>query len=265
VPAESKRLDYPVFPSNPAVQQVYVSAYIPSEQTCLRATGPWTDEYVWKAESPFDWKPVPRLTDREMVNLVVQGIDVAGDPVASFPTDGKPFVFSTLRPAAPADGGAIELKTIDETWLHFFALAAVVMAGFVLTPVRIKGRVAVVVSAAIAVVVLIVFQPMFVLAVLNGALVAAIAIVLIVWIGWYLVRSGPWVTGKPIFTTAAVASPAATTPATASPPADVASGSPFTPSDVPLTAGESPAPEPPNPGGGPSEPSGGTQEGGPQS
>ncbi|HUY36059.1 MAG TPA: hypothetical protein VMV69_25190 [Pirellulales bacterium] len=253
VPAERKRLDFPLFPSNPAVQQVFVSVYFPSELACVGTTGPWTDEFVWRSQDPFDWKPVPKRADSELVKLVTRGIDVAGDPLASFPTDGKRLVFSTLRPEPPPEG-AIELKTMDESWLHFFALTGVVLIGLALTPARGKARAMVVGAAAIAVVLLSVFQPMFVLSVLDGALVGGVVIVLIVWVAWTAVRLRRSFSGKPVFKTAADVGPPAKVSAAAGAPEP-----PFSPSDTP------PAAPPEKPSGGTSEPSGGTREGGHQS
>ncbi|HEV3025419.1 MAG TPA: hypothetical protein VGX76_23270 [Pirellulales bacterium] len=246
VPAEQKRLDFPVFPTNPAVQKVYLSAYVPSELVCVATTGPWTDEYAWESPRTLEWKPVPKFDDAALVKRVTEGIDVAGDPLSSFPADGRRFLFSTLRPADPP-GGAIELKTIRESWLHSFALAAVVLIGLVLTPVRVKVRVAVAGAAAIALVLLAVFQPMFVLAVLNVALVGAVVVVLIVWAGWDVVRRVPRTAQKP-----------AATHSTAD--------SPFKPGESPPAETAVPAVEPPaNPDGGSPGPAGGSQEGGPQS
>jgi len=246
VPSERKRLDFPVFPKNPAVQQVYVIAYLPAELACVGTTGPWTDEYVWKSNGRFDWKPAPKWNDDELVRQVTQGIDMAADPLGSFPHDGQRFVFSTLRPAPPPEG-AIEIKTVNEKWLHFFALAAVVLVGLVLTPTRVKVRATVAALAAIAVVLLAVFQPMFVLAVLNGALVAAVAIVLIIWIAWTLVRLPPWWQGKLVFAT------------TAGSRDSVAPESPFGSSEAPQAGSDAPGDEPPEKVDGDTKASGGRQ------
>jgi hypothetical protein len=274
VPSEGKRLDFPVFPSNPAVQQVELSAYLPSEQVCVGTSGPWTDDFDWRSDAPFQWRPVPRQGDAELVRRVTEGIDVAGDPNSSFPTDGRRLTFSTLRPDPPPDG-AIKLKTMNEKWLHFYSLAAVVLIGLLLTPMRGKSRVAVTGVVAIAVVLLAVFQPMLVLAVLNGALVGAIVVVLIIWFGWFAVRSGASLWNKPLFSEVATApdtrrsdrrgpraaaSPPATPPA-ASPPTAEAHESPFQASDLPPPATGA---APPEPSKEPDQPSGGEQHGGSQ-
>jgi hypothetical protein len=218
MPIERKRLDFPVFPTNPAVQQVFLSVYLPSELACVATTGPWTEEYDWQSLRTLEWKPVAKFSDGELIKRVTEAIDVTGDPLNSFPADGRRFVFSTLRPVDPP-GGAIELKTVRETWLHAFALAAVVLIGLVLTPTRAKARVAVVGAVAIAVVLLAVFQPMFVLAVLNGALVGAVIVVLIVWGGWDFVRRTPR-PAKSAVTEAAAAVPAAPFKPGESPPVE---------------------------------------------
>ena len=44
LPGNQADLELPTFPEDPAVQKVYLAAYLPQEQQVLGVSGPWTDE-----------------------------------------------------------------------------------------------------------------------------------------------------------------------------------------------------------------------------
>ena len=94
----------PEFADDPAVQQVYLAAYLPPEQTLLGVGGNWTDETsvtfidrTWRPNAPDDDSILEQLRS---------GIDNCDTAGSAFPTDGRRYLFSTLRPE-PGPAGAL--------------------------------------------------------------------------------------------------------------------------------------------------------------
>jgi hypothetical protein len=111
----------------------------------LGKSNQWTDEYRWMTDPYWNWRPVPRdgsnkeTAARNLVNWVTENVPQSGDPMDSFQTDGRLYIFSTRSPAPPPKG-TLCLKTADEDWLHGAVFALVVIGGLLLLPVRFGGR-----------------------------------------------------------------------------------------------------------------------------
>ncbi len=98
----ASELQVPDFPGEPAVQQVYICAYVPDEQALLGSTGPWTSEQLpwWQTFAHSLYRH--GVTVDQLVQQVAEGTPAAGNPAATFPVDGKLYIFSTLKPPAGA-------------------------------------------------------------------------------------------------------------------------------------------------------------------
>jgi len=194
MPPGGRRLEYPHFPQDPAVQKVYLAVYLPEGTALLGHGGPWTEEYDWRLDSWGHWRPLSRPSDTELAAWISEGLKpgIKQDP---FPTHGRMYVFSALRPAAPdessADDGALAVRRMDQTALRGLVFGAILAAGLVLLAacVRTRGFAA---GTLVAVLILCgVFLPTLARQVLNGTLAAALAIVVLVWLGWYFARTRP--------------------------------------------------------------------------
>ncbi len=158
VPAFAGELDFPVFPDDPAVSQVFLSAYLPEEDALLSTAGPWTEEQFnpWRVRVADMVYSPSRLehvrSDAELYEQLSADISVVGDPLNSFSVQGDRYLFSTLRPADPPDG-SLRLQTMDRRMLllGIFLVAAVVGLVFLARSLRDKlfvaGLVVVVVMA----------------------------------------------------------------------------------------------------------------------
>jgi len=192
-PGDAVSLPLPQFPMEPAVQKVYQCVYLPNELALMGKSGNWTDECRWFLDPMLNWRPVPRNGSnkeeaaRNLINWVTEGVSASGDPMDSFQTDGRLYVFSTRSPAPPPEG-TLCLKTANETWLHGAVFALVLIGGLLLLPVRLGGRALAVGSAIVAVVLIGVFCPLFAMQVLNGTLALAIFVVAVVWGVVFLMR-----------------------------------------------------------------------------
>ena len=187
LPWEGRRLDCPEFPSEPAVQKVYLCLWLPEEQALLNAAGPWTEEFRWRLDDALNPNPITR-TDGSLVSWVCN--NQSTESVGSFQTDGRLYVFSTLRPGAPPEG-SLRVWTADEDRLSIVVLLAVAVVGLLLLPLRAAGRVFWIGLLIIALVVLGVFMPILVRQILDGATVAAVCVVGVMWVVWYFVRTRP--------------------------------------------------------------------------
>ena len=218
VPGDGGTLELPEFPEEPAVLKVYLCAYLPDELALLAKSGPWTDEIRWRADGTWNWwRPDAERTDAELIAWVREGVSVT-DTSDSFETDGRRYVFSTLRPV-----GALGLTKINENLLTGVLLALIVVGGLLLVPARTPLRALAVGILVIALILSGVFLPIFARQVLDGYLLAALAVVAVLWTVGYFVRRKPPRSATP----APAQTPFASTPpetAQAKPEADSTEG-----------------------------------------
>ncbi len=187
VAGSGARIVLPAFPHEPASQKTHLCVYLPREWAMLGATGPWTPEpgangSLGAATSPH--------RAAELIRWVVEGISIEGDPNESFPTDGTPYLFSTLRPAAPPEGD-LRVYTADETWLHAGVFAVVLLCGVVLLPLRFPSRIVAVGLGVAVLVLLAVFTPVFAGHVVDEAFALAVFLVVVLWVAWFALRAWP--------------------------------------------------------------------------
>lgn len=185
------RLSPPAFPSEPAVQKVYLCAFLPPEWTYLGSTGPWTEEMDWIWRPVLDRRPSANSSNAQLVSWVGENISVAAGPADTFQTDGRMYLFSSLCPAAPPKG-SLRLITMDEDWLAVLVLAIVLVPGVALLWTRASVRW---LACGIFVVLLIamgIFFPTLSRQIVDGKLVAAVVIVLTVWCLHYVIRVRPY-------------------------------------------------------------------------
>ncbi|HUU09963.1 MAG TPA: hypothetical protein VM431_05425 [Phycisphaerae bacterium] len=182
-------LECPVFPEEPAVQKVYLSAWLPSEWAYLGFVGPWTEEVVWHLGEDL-WRPVPRRADAGLIAWVREGLNVEGGAEQTFQTDGQAYLFSTLKPAAPPEG-RLRLVAMDGNWLAVAVFAVIFVIGIALALRPWTTRCVAAGAFIVLLVLLGVFAPNFVRQVAGGVMFAAIFIVLVIWLVWYLVWTRP--------------------------------------------------------------------------
>ena len=185
LPDAGARVDLPVFRDEPAVQKVYVAVFLPEEQKVLGHHGPWTDEQQKYIHSIFGYEPAPRDVESQQVNWVHEGVALPNDPASSFPVDGKPYMFSTLRPEAGA-AGSLRLTTLNGSLLELLVFAVVIAIGLALLRSSMAARG---LAMALLVVVLLlvgVFLPTFAMQIINDGLWVAMLLTALIWSSWFL-------------------------------------------------------------------------------
>jgi hypothetical protein len=187
LPGDGSRLDLPAFPDEPAVVKAYLCVYLPETRALLGARGPWTEEFGWWLDPSLQWRPAPRVDANYLASWVREGVNLAAEPGENFQTDGRLYVYLTLRPAAGPEG-SLRTTTIDERWLSALVFLAVVVLGLLLLSARLPTRAVAVGAVVIALVLLGTFCPTFSMQILNGILVSALVIVAVIWTVAFFVR-----------------------------------------------------------------------------
>ncbi|MBN2021523.1 MAG: hypothetical protein JW809_01900 [Pirellulales bacterium] len=228
-PGNGGTLELPVFPENPAVLKVQLCAYLPEELALVGVTGPWTNEIAWRpsGDACLTWEPTFPLSDAELFAAVCQGVNVSPEEaIKGFQTDGRRYVFATLRPTGP-----LHLWTINEKLLTGIVLVVVVLGGILLVPCGWGSRVLAVGALVAAIVLCGTFWPILAMQVLDGYLVLALVLVLVVWIIACARRvscrrpAASWASGGPS-PSEANGAPPPSPEAPAAPPADDQEGGP---------------------------------------
>lgn len=189
--------DMPAFPDEPAVQKVYLCAYLPEELAVCRAQGPWTEEirWYWGSSSAVysggeGFVPAPVRSADDLLKWVTQNSKLPVSPSDTFQTDGRMFLYSALRPD-PAPTGSLTLVTIHRTLLNWIVLACIVGGGLLLLRWGAATRAKAIGAAIVALVLLGIFQPTLRFEIVNSVMLGSVFVVGVVWCGALFVKRRP--------------------------------------------------------------------------
>ncbi|RMF43823.1 MAG: hypothetical protein D6753_04155, partial [Planctomycetota bacterium] len=141
--ADTDQISLPVFPEEPAVQQVYLAIYLPKEWRPVHFQGPWTPEFTWRHSTNLALRPVPAVSERGLTNWVAS--DQKKSSIREFPTDGVMYLFSSLRPAPPPEGD-LRLWIVNVYAWNGFWFTALVLIGLALMRASLATRLAAMVA-----------------------------------------------------------------------------------------------------------------------
>lgn len=185
LPKGVNQLSFPSFPSEPAVQKVYVTAFLQPERVLLGSRGPWTNELRWQDDGPFGFRPLPVTYDNDLLNWVREGVSITANSAETFQTDGKPYLFSSLQPPSSPKGNLL-LTTINENWLKAIVIVAFLAAGLGLLRTSSSVRVLSVGAFLTSIIFCGVFLPTFSMQMINAVTGCSILVVLVLWLVQYL-------------------------------------------------------------------------------
>ena len=186
LPSSQSRLELPEFPEDPAVQQVFLAAYLPEEQKMLGTWGNWSEEGAVEFGSNYHQ---PAQTDAQLLAWVISEVPGVGQP-ANMPIAGNRYLYSALRPA-PKAAGAATLVTIHKYGLWSLTVLLVVGVGLILTRQPFAMRLWWLAALVVAIVLSALFAPMLANAVLSRVFGWSLALVLLVWLVQFLIWAGP--------------------------------------------------------------------------
>ena len=189
LPDQDWTLSGPEFPREPAMQQVYLSVYVPRELSYLGKVGPWDEEMLWRGKG-FELMPVSRRSDSQLIDWVTKGMSVDRDSLNSFATDGRQLCFSTLRPPA-GEEGALHVRVIPSWILKSIVLSVILIIGVTLVTRPLRQRLVVIGAWLVGLMIAAVFVPSLVQSLVSNAAMTAGMAVLIVWGLWYLMVQRP--------------------------------------------------------------------------
>ena len=235
LPQQRLALELPEFPEDPAVQKVYLAAYLPDEQRLLGVGGSWTDEaHPGIFDEPYHGGP---QSDDELIHWVREGTAAARATMEPFEPDGTRHLFSALRPEV-GSAGRLSLWAVHKYWLFSAIVLVVAGVGLALTPRPIGTRLWWLSGLVIAVVLAAVFAPTLASAVLGDVFYASIGLVLLVWtvrfLAWVIPKVIAWIAVRPARAAAVATAVAAAATVPATPP------TPESQSPPGPTAGENP-------------------------
>jgi hypothetical protein len=174
------QLDLPSFPDDPAVQQVYLCAYLPEKQVLLGSGGPWSDE------QSTDASPIPlgvrMMSDLDLIRWVTEDNAPAASSAQTFPIGKSTLqVYSTLRPQ-PAPDGSLRLATMNRNMFHGSVILAVAVIGLPLFRRSLRVQLILLLLLAATVLLIGVFVPELARTLLTGVFPFAIAILIMIWL-----------------------------------------------------------------------------------
>jgi uncharacterized membrane protein len=198
VPGDHRNLELPEFLEDPAVQQIFLAAYLPQDWMMLGSSGPWTEEssryppvvsssMASSIASPAGDVHALFATLARGVSERIGGGNLVVDLVNGFPTDGTMYLFSALRPEGRPNGN-LHLVAYQQSWVHGIVLATIALLGLLLIGRPISTRIASAGFLLIAAVLAAVFAPTFVQQIADQAFFAAITLVLLVWLVEFMLK-----------------------------------------------------------------------------
>ena len=201
VAGDPNQIDLPLFNDEPAVQKVYLCVYLPFERALLHKSGAWTDEAVDEhtrsiaglisANSPNSM--VSRMFRRRSENVddylawVQEGVNKDNSASQRFEVDGRPYVFSALRPD-PAPAGSLHLRTINMTALNVIVFGVIALLGLVLIRARFTTQLAGALLVIAAFMFVGVFFPLVTEHLFSEALLLTAVVVGLAWLASNVLR-----------------------------------------------------------------------------
>lgn len=186
----ASKLEFPEFPAEHAAQKVYLCVYLPQELALLGSRGPWTDELSWRCEFPLNFVPSSNRSDSDLFHWVIEGTPGAESQSDSFQTDGQLYLYSSSQPDA-LPGGSLRLVSMNSRALRALVVAMICVCGIVMIRRPLGQRCFVLGSVLVGLVLAGVFVPTFTMQVLDGTLLAALGIVVVAWMVWYVAKTRP--------------------------------------------------------------------------
>jgi hypothetical protein len=186
LPGNPSHLPIPSFPDDPAVQQVYLCAYLPPTMAMLASHGPWADE---QAGSMLPWLSGSAAPDDDfLIDWVSENVANAGRSIRTFPTGkAQRLVYSTLQPGDSPDS-ALRLTTAHRNVLNGLIILLVLFIGLPLLGRSPRWQLAAVLMLTIVMLVLGILHPELARTVFSGVFFYAVIIMLLCWAIGALIR-----------------------------------------------------------------------------
>jgi hypothetical protein len=184
------RIEYPTFPAEPAVQEVYLGAYLPETWDVLNFDGPWTRRFDWtydEFEGRYD--PEPRISDYDLLTWIAEDTPVYDvSDWNNFPTDGRPvYLFSAIDPGEPSKD-ALQLTVVNRTILKSVTLIICAVLGLMLLAFKWIYRLGALVLIGLAGIAVYTFHPVLIMHIGQRTLLMGILIITVLWAATFIFK-----------------------------------------------------------------------------
>ncbi|WP_417747833.1 hypothetical protein [Rosistilla oblonga] len=187
VASDQRHLPLPEFPNDPAVQKVYLCAYLPKDQAVVGTGGPWDNDLEERWRRQLAGYRYNNPNDNELVVWVTDGIAMASSPTSDFQTQGLLYTFSTAGPPQ-GEASALRVTSISKDMLDAAIFLLIAVPGVILVTQSMTVRLFAVGIALFGLVFSSVFLPSLSLQLFDSVLFLALFLVLAVWILMGLMR-----------------------------------------------------------------------------
>ncbi len=184
IDGDHRNLSFPVFPdqppiqSEPAMQIVVMCVYLPDHMALLGSDGPWTYEQAdWYQRLNY---PI-RTNDNDYLDWVSEGLTLENSGYRNFPTDGRVYAFTTLRPPPPPAGG-LRLWAVSENVLNGILLGGLLVIGVVFLPRPATAKLVVLAMLLILIALSGVFAPTFAMQLIDTWLAVGLILLIFFWV-----------------------------------------------------------------------------------
>ena len=196
LPNYQSKLVLPEFPENPAVQQVFLAAFLPDERKLLGIRGTWSEEDDWRQSRSYG--SAAGHSDDQLLAWVRSDVPNS-QGLENFPTQGTRYLYSALRPGT-GPAGVLTLIAVHKYVLWTAIVLLVAGVGLALTWRPMCNRMWWLGALVVGVVLSSLFFPTFAQAVLNDVLWWSLALVLLGWtlhfFAWALPMVANWMTAR---------------------------------------------------------------------
>jgi hypothetical protein len=180
LPGTPGQLDLPEFPEEPAVQKVYLCAYLPEQDVLVAHRGPWSDEQHPDVLALLSRRRYPH--DAELIQWVTEGVAAAEQSAQQFAVgQAHLHVYSALRPQ-PAPDGSLQLRTMRRTVFQALVVLGVAVAGLPLFRRAVRWQLILLLAILAAVVLVGVFLPDLSHTLIGGVFPIALMLVVVIWL-----------------------------------------------------------------------------------
>ncbi len=194
LPPESKGFPIPVFPDDTAIQQVYLSVFLPQGRSLLGKSGDWNPENIWVLRGALAFYPRSKLSPAELLSWVRQGLYPSGktpdDNLDNFVVDGQALLYSALHPDT-SEAGLLQLRTASSWLCKGIVLILIIAVGLLLCKASLYCKLLSLGGIGSLLGLLAIFLPNLLSALISNASGLAGIIVLFAWFLFWLKTPSP--------------------------------------------------------------------------
>ena len=161
-PLSDGQILLPTFPTEPAVQEMFIAVYVPNDWVLRKFQGTWTPLFDMVANWSFmNFQRMTIYNTPSVEQLINQMMSITGAYGSSnrpFAVEGQAYLFSTLQPGSSGDA-ILKVSTVKQNVFYGTALGIFVLIALGLTVLRWHQRLAGIAIVAVCLLALGILNP----------------------------------------------------------------------------------------------------------